>query len=118
MTSGDAHNDILMNLSDEAVRKMEAPETANGVLDTNGWLTVAQVAQRLNVAERTVQRRCEKKKLHARRVTTADGVAWRINPEGLPTGADKSRHTADILPTFQMILIVVPTHYRQVPTYL
>lgn len=83
-------------------------------VDTSTWLTVAQAAQRLNVAERTVQRRCEKGQLEAQRVTTSEGVAWRINPASVPTAADIG---ADSVPTGAANMQGAATAPTGVPPY-
>lgn len=70
---GDAHNDILMSLSDEAVRKIEAPETADA---PGQWLTVTEAAARLGVSEKTLRKRINSGKIEAHKVTLpAGGVA-------------------------------------------
>lgn len=44
------------------------------------YLTVAEVAARLKVTERTVQKRCAAGKLAAQLVSTPDGDRWQIDP--------------------------------------
>ncbi len=54
---------------------------------TRDWLTVSEVAARLKISERTVQRRCKNGQLAARFETREDGAAWLIDGATLPTGA-------------------------------
>ncbi len=61
-------------------------------------LTVSQAAAALGVSERTVQRRCKRGRLAARLESGADGAAWLIDPDRLPTlptGAAKLPTGAD-----------------------
>jgi hypothetical protein len=52
------------------------------------WLTTSEVAARLKISERTVQRRCKSDKLKCKRVMTEDGVSWQVDATSLPTGDD------------------------------
>jgi hypothetical protein len=63
------------------------------------WLTVSEVAARLKISERTVQRRCKSGKLTARLESGDDGAAWLINGATLPTGDAITADTADNVPT-------------------
>jgi hypothetical protein len=54
------------------------------------WLTTSEVAARLKISERTVQRRCASGKLRARRVTTDEGVFWQVDAASLPADGDPS----------------------------
>ncbi len=89
----DAHNDILMSLSNEAYRKMEAPVQ---------WLTVSQAAALLKVSERTIRRRCEAGKLAARLDSNESGSVWLIDAAAISAvnsadATDKKNATADKL---------------------
>lgn len=57
------------------------------------WLTVSEVAARLKISERTVQRRCKSGRIAARLETNDDGAAWLIDGATLPTGAATTADT-------------------------
>ena len=46
--------------------------------NSSNWLSVADVAARLGVSPRAVQKRCALGKMAARRVSTAGGVRWQV----------------------------------------
>jgi hypothetical protein len=63
------------------------------------WLTVSEVAARLKISERTVQRRCKSGRLAARLETDENGAAWLVDGATLPTGAAIAADTDDNVPT-------------------
>jgi excisionase family DNA binding protein len=63
------------------------------------WLTVSEVAARLKISERTVQRRCKNGQLAATLETREDGAAWLIDGATLPTGAAIAADAAANVPT-------------------
>lgn len=71
----------------------------NEAASTRDWLTVSQVASRLKISERTVQRRCKNGRIAARLETREDGAAWLIDGATLPTGDATTADAADKVPT-------------------
>lgn len=63
------------------------------------WLTVSEVAARLKISERTVQRRCKSGRLQAHLETGEDGAAWLIDSATLPTSDAIAADAAANLPT-------------------
>lgn len=49
------------------------------------WLTVGEVAARLGVSERAIQKRCRAGTIKARRVTTPQGKRWEVDARQLST---------------------------------
>jgi len=66
-----------------------------GAPNFDGWLTIAQVAARLNRNEKTVRRMIARKDLTAEKITTGTGKEWRIMPNGALEGAGQ---VPDIVP--------------------
>lgn len=81
--------------SDEQAANVRGSIAANGGEPFAAqWLTVAEVANRLKVTPRTIQKRCKAGKLDARSVETPTGDQWQINAAAVETQGTKAANEA------------------------
>ena len=81
--------------SDEQAANVRGSIAANGCEPFAAqWLTVAEVADRLKVTPRTIQKRCKAGKLDARSVETPTGDQWQIDAAAVETQGTKAANEA------------------------
>ena len=81
--------------SDEQAANVRSPIAASGGEQFAAqWLTVAEVAERLGVTPRAIQKRCKAGKLDAHSVETPTGEQWEINAASVETQSAKARSKA------------------------
>ena len=80
--------------ADQQAANSDEQAANGGKLFAAQWLTVAEVADRLKVTPRTIQKRCKAGKLDARSVETPTGDQWQINAAAVETQGTKAANEA------------------------